>query len=164
MAATTAVLVGSLVIAEYQAEQQEKFQERQAGIQRAQSATQRFAQRRRALREQRIRSAQIQQAAENSGASGSSAVLSGVGALSTDFAVNQSVLNTEERLGQEMLSANKAYNKSVRNSAIASSLLSAGSSAYQGYQKNQQIAAIDKKLASDKATDDIFRDDYFWSQ
>lgn len=144
--AVTAPIVASLVIAEYSAEKQEEFQEKQAGIERSNKATQRFAKRRRALREARIKRAQLQQSAENTGVGGSSGEAAGIANLATGQAVNEQMFRTEERLGAEFFSAARDYQKGIRNANIASTLVQAGASAYNTQQNRNKIGKLEDQM------------------
>lgn len=145
MAATTAIIVSTVATANYQANKQEQFQKDQQAIQGSQDATQRFAQRRRQLRERRIKAAQIEQASANTGTSGSSGEIGAVGTLSTDFAVNESVLRTEERLTAESRSAANRYTRGMNKAALAGA-------AIQGYQYANKMSELDT------LEEDLFKD------
>jgi hypothetical protein len=81
---------------------QQREAERQRNIGNASSASDRARARRQQVREQRVKRAQIEQAAANTGVAGSSGELAGVGALSTDFAVNEGYIRQSESLGQAL--------------------------------------------------------------
>ena len=81
---------------------QQREAKRQRNIQNASNAAQRDRERRKAIRQRRAAQARIEQASYNTGVAGSSGELAGVGALATDFAVNEAFLASQESLGQQM--------------------------------------------------------------
>lgn len=104
MAAVAAVVVAIIGIGVSidQQKAQQSEQRKQRRLVESQNANRREQERRRLIRQRRAAKARIEQAAVNTGVGGSSGELAGVGALATDFAINNAFLSGQQSLGQEL--------------------------------------------------------------
>ena len=142
------IAVIGLAVSVDAAKAQDRAQDRQLAITASSDASERARKRRKAVRIQRIKSAKIEQAAINTGVSGSSGEFASVGALSTDFALDLGTLASRKETSVKSLSNARDIGKAKVKSAVGSSLQSVGSMVIGANLKGSPELSVDQEISN----------------